>query len=53
MPQTAGPLDLTDAVIIGPASPTPQEATALRVLVEEVEKRTLVHLPVQASDAAP
>ena len=41
-------LDLRRAVIVGPASPTLQEQTALRVLVEEVEKRTLVKLPLSA-----
>ena len=39
-------LDLRQAVIVGPASPTLQEQTALRVLVEEVEKRTLIKLPL-------
>jgi len=49
----AAGVDLTNAIIIGPASPGVQEQTALRVLVEEVEKRTLVRLPLDASrDAA-
>src|SRR5262245_53792742 len=39
-------LDLRQAVIVGPASPNLQEQTALRVLVEEVEKRTLIKLPL-------
>jgi hypothetical protein len=43
---TSAQTDLTNAVILGPSSPTTQEETALRVLVEEVEKRSIVHLPV-------
>lgn len=40
-------IDLRQAIIVGPASPSVQEQTALRVLVEEVEKRTLVRLPMR------
>lgn len=45
-PQQATLLDLRQAVIVGPSSPNLQEQTALRVLVEEVEKRTLIKLPL-------
>ncbi len=48
----AAPLDLTDAVVLGPPAPTAQEQTALRVLVEEVEKRTTVRLSTQPAAAA-
>lgn len=50
-PAAAG-LSLADAVIIGPATPNVQQKTALRVLVEEVEKRTHIRLP-QDAKAAP
>jgi hypothetical protein len=45
-PQTAQTIDLTKAVIVGPASPNLQERTALQALVEEVEKRSIVRLPL-------
>ncbi|MGH9163223.1 MAG: hypothetical protein ACRD2X_24945, partial [Vicinamibacteraceae bacterium] len=49
----AAALDLTDAVIVGPAAPNERQQTALRVLVEEVEKRTRIRLPLRAEgDAA-
>jgi hypothetical protein len=50
-PAAAG-LNLADAVIIGPASPNLHQQTALQVLVEEVEKRTQIHLPLQAGSGA-
>ena len=39
-------LDLTRATIVTPAALSMQERTAVRVLVEEVEKRTSIRLPV-------
>jgi hypothetical protein len=49
---TPGSIDLSKALIIGPASPSVQEQTALRVLVEEVERRTIIRLPIRgASDS--
>src|SRR5262249_53211256 len=42
--QSPQAIDLTNAVIVGPASPNLQERTALRALVEEVEKRSIVRL---------
>ncbi len=41
-------VDLTRAAIVVPGNLTIQERTAVRVLVEEIEKRTSVHLPVSA-----
>ncbi len=41
-------LDLTRAAIVTPGTMSIQERTAVRVLVEEVEKRTNVRLPVSA-----
>ena len=41
-------LDLTRAAIVTPETMSLQERTAVRVLVEEVEKRTNVRLPVSA-----
>src|SRR5689334_12888387 len=35
-------IDLTNAVVVGPASPTVHEGAALQALVEEVEKRSIV-----------
>jgi hypothetical protein len=40
----AGELDLTKAVIVTPVNLTKQEKKAVKLLVEEVEKRTLIHL---------
>lgn len=39
-------LDLTHATIVTPGSLSLQQRTAVRVLVEEIEKRTAVRLPV-------
>jgi hypothetical protein len=46
--QTADPslVDITRATVVTPARLTVQERTAVRVLVEEVQKRTNVRLPV-------
>lgn len=41
-------VDLTRAAVVTPASLNVQERTAIRVLVEEIEKRTTVRLPVSA-----
>src|SRR5262245_59536166 len=41
-----GTLDLTSATIVTPSNMTVPERTAVRVLVEEIEKRTTVRLPV-------
>ena len=49
---SAQPLDLTNAVVVGPASPTVQERAALQALVEEVEKRSIVRLPLLGTGAA-
>jgi hypothetical protein len=48
--------DLTGATIVTPSALSVQERTAVRVLVEEVEKRTTVRLPVASqwpADTAP
>ena len=42
----ANSLDLGRAVVVTPAALSVQERTAVRVLVEEVEKRTAIRLPV-------
>jgi hypothetical protein len=47
-PSDPSPVDLTQATIVAPATLNVQERTAVRVLVEEVEKRTRVRLPVSA-----
>jgi hypothetical protein len=39
-------VDITGATVVTPANPSPQERTAVRVLVEEVAKRTNVRLLV-------
>jgi hypothetical protein len=39
-------VDVAEAVIVTPPVLNVQERTAVRVLVEEIEKRTAVHLPV-------
>jgi hypothetical protein len=39
-------VDLTRATVVTPANLSPQEHTAIRVLVEEVARRTTVRLPV-------
>src|SRR5687767_9851508 len=39
-------VDITQATVVTPATLSPQERTAVRVLVEEVAKRTNVRLPV-------
>ncbi len=52
----AASIDLTRATIVTPEKLTLQEQTAVRVLVEEVEKRTTIRLPVATSwpgDAVP
>lgn len=41
-------VDLTHAAIVTPATLSVQERTAIRVLVEEIEKRTNVRLPVSS-----
>jgi hypothetical protein len=41
-------VDLTRAVVVTPKTSSLQERTAVRVLVEEIEKRTNVRLPVSA-----
>jgi hypothetical protein len=41
-------VELATAVIVTPATLNLQERTAIRVLVEEVEKRTAIRLPVSA-----
>ena len=41
-----GPVDLTGATIVTPSTLAVPERTAVRVLVEEIEKRTTVRLPV-------
>ena len=41
-------VDLTRAAVVTPGSLNVQERTAIRVLVEEIEKRTTVRLPVSA-----
>jgi hypothetical protein len=41
-------VDLTRARVVAPETSSVQERTAVRVLVEEVEKRTTVRLPVAA-----
>jgi hypothetical protein len=41
-------VDLTHAAVVTPATLSVQERTAIRVLVEEIEKRTSVRLPVAA-----
>ena len=41
-------VDLTRAAVVTPATMSPQERTAVRVLVEEVAKRTNIRLPVSA-----
>jgi hypothetical protein len=45
----AASVDLSHATIVAPASLSPQERTAVRVLVEEVEKRTRIRFPVSAA----
>src|SRR3954471_6360234 len=48
--------DLARATIVTPATQTVPERTAVRVLVEEIEKRTAIRLPVSTtwpSDAIP
>jgi hypothetical protein len=39
-------VDLAHATVVVPGAQTLQERTAVRVLVEEIEKRTSIHLPV-------
>jgi hypothetical protein len=41
-------VDLTRAVVVTPPAMSLQERTAVRVLVEEIAKRTNLHLPVSA-----
>ena len=41
-------VDVTGATIVTPASLNVQERTAVRILVEEIAKRTNVRLPVSA-----
>jgi hypothetical protein len=41
-------VDLTSAVVVTPAELNLQQRTAIRVLVEEVEKRTAIRLRVSA-----
>jgi len=50
LPSTGDPslVDLTRATIVTPSALSVQERTAVRVLVEEVEKRTGIRLPVAA-----
>ncbi|MPZ19974.1 MAG: hypothetical protein GEV06_18970 [Luteitalea sp.] len=43
---------MTEAVIVGPATTNERQHTALRVLVEEVEKRTRIRLPLRAESNA-
>jgi hypothetical protein len=45
-PDAASLVDITRATVVTPATLTVQERTAVRVLVEEVEKRTNVKMPV-------
>jgi hypothetical protein len=40
-------LDLSKSVVVAPPNLSPQEKTAITVLVEEVQKRTQMRLPVQ------
>src|ERR1700687_4816165 len=42
-------VDLTRATIVTPSSLDLRERTAVRVLVEEVEKRTRIRLPVSSA----
>ena len=48
LPQAADPslVDVTRATVVTPSGLTVQERTAVRVLVEEVERRTNVRMPV-------
>lgn len=46
---TAGEIDLSNAVVVAPASLSARERKAVQVLVEEVEKRTQLSLPVVAA----
>jgi hypothetical protein len=45
----AASIDLRRAVIVTPATTAKAERTAVRVLIEEVEKRSLVRLPVSST----
>ena len=47
--RTDAPIDLRRAVIVTPATTAKAERTAVRVLIEEVEKRSLVRLPVSST----
>ncbi len=48
-PQLPHMLDLRNAVVVVSTEATPRERKAVQVLVEEVQKRTLVRLPVETS----
>jgi hypothetical protein len=48
LPRT-GEIDLSNAVVVAPASLSVRERKAVQVLVEEVEKRTQLSLPVAAT----
>jgi len=45
----AAEIDLSRAVIVSPAGTSKPEQTAVRMLVEEIEKRTAIRLPVAAT----
>ena len=45
-------IDLRSAVVVTSARPTAREKKAVQVLVEEVQKRTLITLPVATSATA-
>ena len=49
----ASALDLTNAHIVAPAALNKQEAKAVQMLVEEVEKRTQIRLPTSAAATPP
>jgi len=49
----AAPIDLSKATVIAPSSASAREKKAITMLVEEVEKRTQIRMPVAAQAAGP
>ena len=49
----ASALDLTNAHVVAPAGMNRQESKAVQMLVEEVEKRSQIHLPTIAAGTGP
>jgi len=48
-PAEAKDLDLTAAVVVASENASPQERKAVQMLIEEVEKRTQIRLPLAAA----